>query len=271
MQVPNLGGDGSAQTPPDPHLFHMRIAVITDIHGNIEALQACLDHARREGVDRFALLGDFVGYGGAPGEVVSEVAALFAQGAIVVRGNHEEAVLATPDNFNPQARQSADWTRSRLGSAEVAFLAALPLTVREDWCLFAHASADQPERWTYVDSTRTAADCIAAYPAGVRLGVFGHVHRQLLFHRAPGESTVGRFEPVPGAELRLSASRRWAALAGSAGQPRDGNAAAAWLLLDLEREVLTFHRVAYDVDSAADRIRQVGLPAWFAQRLSSGA
>ncbi len=249
----------------------MRIAVITDIHGNIEALRACLQHARREGIDRFALLGDFVGYGAAPAAVVAEVAGLLDQGAIVVRGNHEEAVLATPESFNPQARQSADWTRAQLSAAEVSFLSGLPLTARQDWCLFAHASAHHPERWAYVDSTRSAAECIAAYPEGVRLGVFGHVHRQLLFHRASGDSAAGRFDPVPGAEITLSRARRWAALAGSAGQPRDGNAAAAWLLLDLQRESLTFHRVAYDVDAAADRIRQVGLPVWFAQRLASGA
>jgi diadenosine tetraphosphatase ApaH/serine/threonine PP2A family protein phosphatase len=249
----------------------MRIAVITDIHGNLEALHACLRQARREGVDQFALLGDFVGYGADPRAVVTEVANLAAQGAIVVRGNHEEAVAATPAGFNPQARQSADWTRTQLSNVDVEFLASLPLTARQDWCLFAHASAHEPERWIYVDSTRHAADCIGAYPAGVRLGVFGHVHRQLLFHRAQGESAAGRFDPVPGAPVSLSRARRWAALAGSAGQPRDGNAAAAWLLVDLDAEALTFHRVAYDVDAAAQRIRQVGLPDWFAQRLASGA
>jgi diadenosine tetraphosphatase ApaH/serine/threonine PP2A family protein phosphatase len=249
----------------------MRIAVITDIHGNIEALRACLQQARREGVDRFALLGDFVGYGAEPAAVVAEVAELLSAGAIVVRGNHEEAVISTPEGFNPQARASADWTRAQLSADTIAFLSGLPLTVREGWCLFAHASADRPERWTYVDSTRTATDCIAAYPDGIRLGVFGHVHKQVLFHRAAHGGAIGRFDPVPGAEIPLSRARRWAALAGSAGQPRDGNAAAAWLLVDLGRETLTFHRVAYDVDAAAERILQVGLPAWFAERLSSGA
>lgn len=248
----------------------MRIAVITDIHGNIEALQACIQHARRVGVDQFALLGDFVGYGAAPAAVVAQVAELAARGAIVVRGNHEEAVLATPEGFTPQARQSADWTRGQLSVSDVDFLSGLELVARHDWCLFAHASAHQPGRWIYVDSTRAAADCIAAYPEGVRLGVLGHVHRQLLFHRAAGEVAAGRFDPVPGAEISLSRARRWAALAGSAGQPRDGNAAAAWLLLDMQRESLTFHRVAYDVDAAAERIRQVGLPIFFAERLAHG-
>ncbi|MDE3012193.1 MAG: metallophosphoesterase family protein [Pseudomonadota bacterium] len=248
----------------------MRIAVITDIHGNIEALQACIRHARRIGVDQFALLGDFVGYGAAPAAVVAQAAELSARGAIIVRGNHEEAVLATPEGFTPQARQSADWTRGQLSASDVSFLSGLELVARQDWCLFAHASAHQPERWIYVDSTRTAADCIAAYPEGVRLGVFGHVHRQLLFHRAASEAAAGRFDPVPGAEISLSRARRWAALAGSAGQPRDGNAAAAWLLLDMQRESLTFHRVAYDVDAAAERIRKVGLPGFFAERLAHG-
>jgi len=249
----------------------MRIAVITDIHGNFEALRACLQQARREGAERFALLGDFVGYGAAPVAVVETVAELHAAGAIVVRGNHEQAVISTPEGFNPQARESAEWTRHQLGPDALAFLAGLPLTARLDWCLFAHASADQPEQWTYIDSTRAASDCIAAYPEGVRLGVFGHVHKQVLFHRAAHETATGRFDPVPGAPVSLSPLRRWAALAGSAGQPRDGNAAAAWLMVDMDHQALTFHRVAYDIDTAAGRILEVGLPAWFAHRLSTGA
>lgn len=248
----------------------MRIAVITDIHANLEALQACLAEARREGVDRFALLGDFVGYGADPAAVVAVVAELAGQGALVVRGNHEQAVLATPRSFNPLARQSADWTRTRLSAPEAAFLAGLPLTARLDWCLFAHASAQRPERWIYLDSPHRAADCIDAYPPGVHLGVFGHVHRQQLFHRAPGESATARFDPVPGSTVKLSSARRWVALAGSAGQPRDGNPDAAWLLLDLAAGSLAFRRTAYDFASAARKIRQAGLPEWFAQRLAGG-
>ena len=249
----------------------MRIAVITDIHGNFEALQACLRHARRAGAERYALLGDFVGYGADPAAVVEQVAELHAQGAIVLRGNHEDAVVGEPVGFNPQARESALWTRAQLDRTALDFLAELPLTAREDWVLFAHASAQDPERWIYVDSTRSAAGCLDAYPPGVRLGVFGHVHKQVLFHRARPELSPGRFDPVPGAEITLSPARLWAALAGSAGQPRDGNPAAAWLLIDMERQSLTFHRATYDVDATARRILQVGLPAWFAHRLATGA
>ncbi len=249
----------------------MRIAVITDIHGNHEALQACVRHANRLGVDQFALLGDFVGYGAEPQQVMDQVMRLQARGALVVRGNHEDGVLGSTAGFNPQARVSAEWTRTQLTRDALDFLAALPLTLRQEWVLFAHASAEQPERWIYVDSTRNAAACLDAYPAGVRLGVFGHVHRQMLFHRAGADVTPGQFEPVPGAEVLLSRARRWVALAGSAGQPRDGNPAAAWLLLDLQREALTFHRVAYDVDLVARQIVDAGLPVWFAQRLPLGA
>jgi diadenosine tetraphosphatase ApaH/serine/threonine PP2A family protein phosphatase len=203
--------------------------------------------------------------------VVSQIAELHAQGAIVVRGNHEEAVVGEPVGFNPQARESALWTREQLDPAALAFLAGLPLVARQDWCLFAHASAQDPARWIYIDSTRAAAACLDAFPQDVRLGVFGHVHQQVLFHRANAALSPGRFDPVPGAEIPLSRTRRWVALAGSAGQPRDGNAAAAWLLIDFAREALTFHRVAYDIDAAAQRILKVGLPAWFAHRLAAGA
>ncbi len=249
----------------------MRIAVITDVHSNYLALQACLDHAARVGVDQFALLGDFVGYGAEPDRVVDVIAGLHAKGAIVVRGNHEEAVLGNLAGFNPQAAESAVWTRAQLSARSHAFLAGLPLTRQLDWVLFAHASAQSPDRWIYIDSTRTAAGCLDAYPDGIRLGVFGHVHRQLLFQRGPADIAPGSFAPVPGAEVTLSRARLWAALAGSAGQPRDGNPAAAWLLLDLAREAVTFHRVAYDVATSARLILAAGLPAWFAQRLAAGA
>ena len=249
----------------------MRIAVITDVHGNMEALQACLQHATRIGFDRLALLGDFIGYGADPAAVLDCVAGMQAGGAIVLRGNHEEAVLTDPQGFNPQARASALWTREQLKPDQLDFIRGLPLVAQQDWCFFAHSSAEHPERWIYVDSTRTAAGCLDAYLPGIRLGVFGHVHRQVLFHRARPDATPGRFDPVPGAEIHLSRARRWAALAGSAGQPRDGNPAASWLLLDLAREAVTFHRVAYDVDVTAQRILAAGLPAWFAQRLAAGA
>lgn len=249
----------------------MRIAVITDIHGNYEALQACLAQAARAGADRLALLGDFVGYGAEPGRVVATVMELQAQGALVVRGNHEAALTGNTEGFNPQAKASALWTRDRLDDTALTFLARLPLVERLDWVLFAHASARDPERWTYLDSTRAAADCIAAYPPGVRLGVFGHVHRQALYYQGERDPGPGSFQPRAGAEVRLGRMHRWAALAGSAGQPRDGNPAAAWLLVDLARERLTFHRVSYDIDLVAQQILAAGLPPWFAQRLSVGS
>jgi diadenosine tetraphosphatase ApaH/serine/threonine PP2A family protein phosphatase len=168
--------------------------------------------------------------------------------------------------MNPVSREAALWTRSQLGDAERDFLATLPYVVARQDLLFVHASAAQPECWDYIAGTAAASRCLAATEA--RVVFSGHVHQPCLYYSARGE--VSAFVPRPGVAVPLSARRRWLALAGSVGQPRDGNPAACYLLFDVELRRLAFHRVAYDWLTAAAKIRAAGLPETLADRLEHG-
>ena len=245
----------------------MRYAILSDLHANLEALDACLGHARAQSADRLAFLGDFVGYGADAIGVVDRVRAHCAGGAIAIRGNHDDALERPAGYFNDQARAAIDWARQTLDAGQRAFLAALPLVVRDDPVCFVHASADRPERWTYVDSASTAAQCVAA--AGATFTFCGHVHDQRLYFEA-ASGRMSPFVPVPGTPIPLSERRRWLAIVGSVGQPRDRRTAAAYALYDDERRELTFHRVPYDAKAAADKIRRAGLPEALAHRVELG-
>lgn len=235
----------------------MLLALLADIHANIEALEACLAHARVEGADRYAFLGDLVGYGADPAAVVDLVRQHAASGAVVVQGNHDASVAGSSRDLNEQAREAILWTREALGADARAYLAALPLAVNEGRICFVHASADRPARWEYVEEGNAARRSVDA--AGATWTFSGHVHRQGLFFDA-GKAAMVEFRPTPGTAIPVGSNRRWLAIAGSVGQPRERNPAAAYALFDDARETLTFHRVPYDHHSAARKLRAAGLP-----------
>ena len=249
----------------------MKLALLSDLHANRRALDACLAHARSAGAGRFAILGDLVGYGAEPVEVLETVMELAAAGAIVLRGNHDEAVQRTGQAPRTAEELSAAWTRAQLAPAHLDFLARLPLTAATDDALLVHASAHEPARWEYVDRPALAERCLDAAEAqhGMRRVFCGHVHEQLLYFRGR-DGRLSAFTPVPGAPLPLPAHRSWLALVGSVGQPRDGDPRAMYALLDLAQARLVFHRVAYDHPGAAAAIRAAGQPEAFAQRLEQG-
>jgi len=157
----------------------MKIALLSDVHANLRALQACLAHAAGQGADRLAVMGDHVGYGAQPAEVVRHIRGLAGEGAIVLKGNHDEYAVAPPAQAHSADQSGAAWTHEHLDKDALDFLAALPLTARADAALLVHASADAPERWQYVDSERRAeaslnAACLAME---VRYVFCGHVHQ----------------------------------------------------------------------------------------------
>ena len=155
----------------------------------------------------------------------------------------------------------------RLVQERCDFLARLPLTVSDDDRLYVHAEASHPKAWTYVTSTVEASRSIVATPAHVTF--CGHVHRPAVYSLSAAAKMTA-FTPVTGVPIPLLAGRRWLLVAGSVGQPRDGNPAAAWLMLDTDRHQITFCRTPYDVDAAAAAIRSKGLPVWLAERLYRG-
>jgi diadenosine tetraphosphatase ApaH/serine/threonine PP2A family protein phosphatase len=243
------------------------IALFADIHANRQAFAACLQQARSSGVERIVLLGDYVGYGADPEWTVRTVMDLVSRGAVAVRGNHDSAVGDHSEGLNIEAQIAMEWTRHQLGADERKFLEHLPLTRKDGDRLYVHSEASNPIAWKYVMGAADAARSIVATDA--HLTFCGHVHRPALYTM----SSAGRmsaFTPTSGEPIQLLSGRRWLAVVGSVGQPRDGNPSACYAQLDTDRNELTFCRAAYDVEAAAERIRGQGLPAWLADRLSAG-
>lgn len=246
----------------------MRLAILADVHGNLEAFRACLDHARGRGAERLVLLGDLVGYGADPGAVVDLAMAEVAAGALAVLGNHDEAAAGTrPTGMTALAAEAMAWTRRCLTPVQKAFLAGLPLTAEAEGCLFVHAEASAPARWRYVTDAEEARRSMEATHAHAT--ICGHVHRPALYSLGDTGKLIA-FRPVPGAPVPLLHGRRWLAVLGAVGQPRDGNPAACYLTLDTDRPTATWQRVPYDVATAAAKIRAAGLPDDLAERLFHG-
>lgn len=254
----------------------MKYALLSDLHGNLHALEACLAHARAQGAQRHVILGDLVGYGAFPAQVVERCQQLQSEGALVLRGNHEELIqshsLGDAQHVSSHGGQTAEWTHRQLTPAQRFWLEVLPLTAYEDGLLFVHASADAPERWRYVEDERMASlsldGALAKHPK-LHAVFGGHVHQQSLYYRGMGRQLM-RFVPTPGVPVPTPKHRHWLATVGSVGQPRDGSPKAMYAVFDGDACRLTFHRVAYDHLAAARAIREAGLPEFFAARLERG-
>ncbi len=252
----------------------MKLALLSDIHANLQAFDACLADARARGATQIALLGDLVGYGADPVAVMHRVMTLADAGAWVLKGNHDELACHPPDHpsANALGEITAGWTHAQLSLEHREFLDALPLTHQDGSTLLVHASVDSPERWHYVKDERDAAQSLAAaaqMDASVRYVFGGHVHRQTLYYQGSGRGLM-QFLPTPNAAIPVPAHRSWLATIGSVGQPRDGRTEAAYAMFDRDAARLTFVRVPYDFHAAASAIRAAGLPAFFADRLSRG-
>jgi predicted phosphodiesterase len=241
----------------------MRVAVVSDIHGNLHALEAVLADVERERVDELWCLGDVVGYGPRPNECCDAVR---ERAAISLCGNHDLAVLGTLDvtEFSGDAAAAAHWTAGVIGTEQREWLSSLaPLGERRDTQLF-HASPRDPV-WEYVLSEPAALAGLQATTAPLVL--VGHSHVALAI-AWDGDRLDGGLAPAD-TTIEL-AGRRWLANPGSVGQPRDGDPHAAWLLLDEEADRATYRRVEYDVEQTQEEIRERGLPDALASRLAHG-
>jgi diadenosine tetraphosphatase ApaH/serine/threonine PP2A family protein phosphatase len=241
----------------------VRYAVLSDIHGNLEALAAVLaDVAGR--ADAVLCLGDVVGYGADPAACLELIA---ARAQTIVAGNHEQGVAGFLDLdwFHGSARAAVEWTHDRLDDDHRSYVAALPLTAEMGDATLVHASPDRPDEWDYLISPQ---DGFHAFPAFAnRLCFVGHSH-------VPGAWSLGSSGPefLPGAvRLFFEYGRRYIVNVGSVGQPRDHDPRAAYALWDAERASVAIRRVAYDVDAARRKILAGGLPRLLADRLPRGA
>ncbi|MFH5926636.1 metallophosphoesterase family protein [Roseomonas xinghualingensis] len=243
------------------------IAFLSDIHANREALSACLGHADRAGAKRYVFLGDYVGYGADPAWCLRTLRARIADGAIAILGNHDQAIFQRGGGMSGRAAAAIAWTREQLSPDDAAFLQTLPLEYAEEDRLYVHADASAPEEWRYVFSAEEARRSLEATPA--RVTICGHVHVPRLFGLTATDK-VSAFSPANGVPVPLAPARRWLAVMGSVGQPRDGDPSACYALLDPETAELRWMRVPYDVETAAAKIRRAGLPESLATRLFTG-
>jgi diadenosine tetraphosphatase ApaH/serine/threonine PP2A family protein phosphatase len=246
----------------------MRLALLTDLHANREALSACLAHAALQKADQYAFTGDLVGYGADPAWVVDTVMEYVARGAVAVQGNHDLSVTrAVRPQMHAEAREVIEWTRGQLNEKQLTFLASLPLTQEHGNMLFVHGGAAEPAKWEYVTGVQEAERSLRATRR--RLVFCGHVHMPALYRRAD-DGRVGRHVPVAGARIVLRPQHQYLVIPGAVGQPRDGNNAAGYALYDDVTRELCYYRVPYDHGGAARRVIAAGLPIVFAMRLVEG-
>jgi predicted phosphodiesterase len=243
------------------------IALLGDIHSNLQALEACLYDAHNQGASRFVFLGDFVGYGGDPDAVLERIQALCDKGAVAVKGNHDDMAADFDRDMNPAAASAAKWTRDTLTLSQRAFLSALPMTIVDEDRLYVHADASAPQKWRYVTDCETARfslECSAA-----RLVFCGHVHQPAIYGLGRDDK-ITKFLPQEDSVVPLLSSRRWHIVIPSVGQPRDNNPLTGYALYDPANHDLKVRRLPYDVETAASRILVAGLPPSLASRLYKG-
>jgi predicted phosphodiesterase len=239
----------------------MRIAVLSDIHANLPALDAVLADAGS--VDAVWHLGDVVGYGPEPEAVVERLREI---GAIGVRGNHDAAACGGREIewFNPDARRAMEWTRGAIGPTTVAWLTALPERLVLEGSELVHGSPREPI-WEYVTSSDVAGENIEILAAPI--GLHGHTHVPVAWLEDGGDIELVR--PGRGSSLELG-GRRALINPGSVGQPRDGDPHASYAILDPRAGVVSWYRVPYDVDRVQRAMRDAGLPSSLSARLSLG-
>jgi diadenosine tetraphosphatase ApaH/serine/threonine PP2A family protein phosphatase len=239
----------------------MRIALLSDIHANLTALDAVL--AAVGSVDRIWHLGDVVGYGPEPDATVERLAQLGATG---VQGNHDAAACGGLEIewFNPDARVALEWTRRTIAPATLRWLELLPPRIEMDPFTLVHGSPRDPT-WEYVTSTSVAAASLAAL--ATRHGLHGHTHVPMAWRRS--EDRVEPIDPRRSPLLHLD-DRPTLLNPGSVGQPRDGDPRAAWAILDTGAGTCSWQRTAYDIGAVQAAMRRARLPSWLIGRLSVG-
>ena len=244
--------------------LYVRYALLGDIHGNTEALETVLAAIEAEHVDKIVCLGDIVGYGAEPVACLERIMGL---GCDVIAGNHDWAAVGklSIDCFNAYAKAAAIWTRDQLNDAHQAFLTDLPLTLTYDHFAVAHGTFHQPEAFNYIQTVFDAQQSFASLrDLGAQLGFLGHSHVPVgFFDTDPITYTLDQEIPVD-EEVSVIVN------AGSVGQPRDENNKASFALFDSDTKLVTIRRVEYDIDAAANKIRQAGLPEILALRLYQG-
>jgi len=247
----------------------VRYLILSDMHGNWEAFAVVLRHARRKRFDAVLVLGDLVGYGAAPNQVVEAVRALGVR-SFTVRGNHDKVVsgIDRGENFNQSALTAAQWTARRLTPANLRFVRELPQGPRmvAEGIAICHGSPLDED--AYVFSDVDAYEIFSAHSVPVTF--FGHTHIPSIFSLEGADLGVRALRGRGGA-IQLAAGGRYLLNPGSIGQPRDRDPRASYMTYDSERRMVRWWRLPYPVGEAQGRIRKAGLPGMLADRLAVGA
>lgn len=232
----------------------MRIAIISDIHSNLSALEAVLSKIDEMKVDTIHCLGDIVGYGPFPNECVELVR---TRCLYTVKGNHDSGLLGeTPtDHFNQYGRTAIKWTQKKITEPNLEFLRALPDKGVDNAITLVHSSPKEPSEWIYLMTWAQAEENFAAF--STELCFIGHTHVPVVIGE---DSSINNYQP----------GKRHIINVGSVGQPRDGNPDSAFGVLDLDEKSYTLVRVSYDISKTATAIEEAGLPVFLARRLFQG-
>lgn len=239
----------------------MRYILISDIHGNLEALQAVLSFVAKLEPFQLYCLGDVVGYGADPKECLE---ILRDDSNLILAGNHDLAVAGVipSEDFNPMAQTAVEWTRNALTKDDISTLANLPLVyIDGDYC-FAHSSPLNPMEFGYVRTLEDVANVLSSI--GQRFCFVGHTHLPVLVRM---DEKKGKLEIVHDKRIKIVDGFRYFVNVGSTGQPRDNNPDACVVIVDEEDESIEFLRVPYDITTCQSKILSEGLPSYLAERL----
>jgi predicted phosphodiesterase len=240
----------------------MRYAIISDIHGNLEALEAAIDALSREKIDKYLCVGDIVGYGADPRECIKKTRAL---GPITVCGNHDAACVGLLDamRFTKAARSAILWTQKKLGREDIAFLKGLDLVFKNNHFILVHGTLPEPQEFRYMLDKDTAEETFDVMD--MRICFVGHSHVPGIFSYK--NKRVDYFYKE---KARLSGEEKVIVNVGSVGQPRDGDPRLSYCVYDSDEDSLALRRVTYDIEKAQKKILKAGLPPLLAHRLKMG-
>ncbi len=243
----------------------MRYGIISDIHGNLPALQQVLTALAPERIDQYLCLGDIVGYGASPNECCQTIRELEA---LCIRGNHDEAAVrpGKEDWFNPEARACLLWTRQQLTQENSQWVASLEPTAQVKGITLCHGSVPDPDYYTI-----TPYDANYSFQAlSTSLAFFGHTHYAEWFRYSGGDELPSRHPHPEGGTCEMEAGYQYLINPGAVGQPRDGNRQASFAIYDDQQQQVVVHRIEYDIRAAQQKMFAAGLPPSMAWRLSSG-
>lgn len=241
----------------------MRCGIFSDIHSNLEALEAVIRAYKKESIDKYLCVGDVVGYGANPKECIKKVNSL---AAVTIAGNHDWASvkLFSLDYFNEETREAISWTMRNLDTKDCDFLGALKLVYKDETLTLVHGTLDYPRDFNYMTDGYIAEETFRLMQTNICF--VGHTHLPSTYIKDNLERILYYEEPI----TYIRPQNKYIINVGSVGQPRDGNRKASYCIYDTDKKIVQIKRVDYNVNAARKRIIKCGLPQLFGDRILRG-